>query len=176
MTTADIISAESKLPVSIKALIAKKSRNKGSNYERDVAKKIAGYFGWDWNNCFIRTSAHAYAQPEGDLKPINEMNTLWKGAKLGPLECKNRMLWSFDQLYKTPAKSELYRYWIKSNEDTKSDNTILAFTKNGVSDLVMCLSYQVPVDQKETVIYCTIEGNKFVIVTLKVWLQSMWPR
>jgi hypothetical protein len=169
--------AAKRLPLEIKAAIAKRSRSKGSNYEREVAKKFATYFGWNWNDCFIRTSPHAYAQPEGDLKPINEMRNLWIGANLGPLEAKNRMAWTFDQLFKTPTNSELYRYWKKSNEDCKSDNTLLVFTKNGVTDYVMIQS---DIGQFSSSFCCPrlnfyVEGKIFTIITLKEFLSLMWP-
>ena len=134
LTTADKVAA---VAPDIRAKIAKRSRTKGSNYEREVAKKIANYFGEEWSSCFFRTKPHGMAQPNGDIQPINKMYDRWRGAKLGPIECKNRAVWSFDQLFKNPERSELYRYWKKSNEDTKSNNTVLVFTKNGVSDFVM---------------------------------------
>lgn len=176
MKSSELVKAEKILPDNIKAAIAKRSRNKGSNYEREVAKKIASYFGWKWSDAFIRTSLSSYAQPEGDLRPINDMKNLWQGARLGPLECKNRASWSFDQLFKTPHKSELYRYWTKSNLDTGSDNTILVFTKNGVSDLVMCLVNNVNPTDQVTQIYCKIEGNSFIILTLDNFLKTLWSR
>ena len=164
------------LPADLRAQIARRSRNKGSNYEREVAKKIANYFAEPWGSCFFRTKPHGMAQPNGDLQPINNMSDRWRGAKLGPLECKNRALWSFDQLYKNPAKSELYRYWVKSNEDCKSDNTIVFFTKNGVSDLVLLLTHNLTVEGSATVVYVTIETHKFMIITLQSFLTFMWPK
>jgi hypothetical protein len=165
------------LPNEIKAIVAKRSRSKGSNYERDVAKKIAKHFGWNWNDCFIRTSLSSYAQPQGDLRPINDMRNLWIGAKLGPLECKNRASWSFDQLFKTPEKSELYRYWKKSNDDTNSDNTVLVFTKNAVSDFVMIRDGILDINQAGFT-YLSIWGDKEHLNILKLtdFLNTLWPK
>ncbi len=161
------------LPESLKARIARKSRNKGSNYEREVAKKIAGYFNLEWTRAFFRTKPHGHAQPNGDIQPINEMYEHWRSAKLGVLECKNRKEWSFDNLFRNPDKSYLIGYWKKSNEDTKSNNTVVVFTKNGVSDYVLTLDddiFEGPIIRFEALEYY------FIIQSLKGFLNSHWPR
>lgn len=164
----------SKLPDDIKAKIAKRSRDKGSNYERDVAKKIAEYFGWKWDQAFFRTKPHGHAQPNGDIQPINEMNDLWRGAKLGPLECKNRQEWSFNNLFKDVENSYLMGYWYKSNEDTSRDNTVLIFTKPAMTDYVMHLNegiYILPIIKIKIK-----DGRELVIQTLKNFLGSHWMK
>lgn len=163
-----------KLPESIKAKIAKASRNKGSNYERDVAKKIAAHFGLNWQESFFRTKPHGMAQPNGDLQPINEMNDYWKGAKLGPIEAKCRKEWSFDQVFRDPKNSCLYRYWQKSNNDTKKNDTVLIFTKASVSDYVM-LSNKNMIPQS-TAITFKVDNDFFMIQTLKSFLNEYWPK
>jgi len=159
----------SKYPPDFRAKIAKASRSKGSNYERDVAKKIAAYFGEPWDSCSFRTKPHGMAQPNGDIQPINQMYERWKSAKLGPLECKNRNSWSFDQIFKNAEKSELYRYWEKSNKDTNRDDTVLIFTKNGVSDLVMTLD---KINYIEPNLFFNVNQTRFVIQTLKNFLLT----
>jgi len=167
----------SNLPSDFKAKIAKKSRTKGSNYERDVAKKIATYFGQNWNDCFIRTSLSSYAQPQGDLRPINQMRDLWIGAKLGPLECKNRATWTFDQLFKRSENSEIYRWWVKSNDDTDSIDTVLVFTKNGVSDYVMIRNTDwIGYSLDFTHIKFKVYDEHFLIFTLNNFLSTLWPK
>jgi hypothetical protein len=162
------------LPESIKAKIARASRNKGSNYEREVAKKISAYFGWEWANSFYRTKPHGMAQPNGDIQPINEMNDLWRAAKLGPLECKSRKEWSFDQLFKEPKNSCLYRYWEKSNNDTNRKDTVLLFTKPSVSDYVMTANRNlIPVSPALTF---QVDDDYFLIQTLKSFLVETWPK
>ena len=163
----------SKLPPDFRAKIAKRSRTKGSNYEREIAKKIAAYFGEPWDKCFYRTKPHGMAQPNGDIQPINAMYERWKSAGLGPLECKNRATWSFDQIFKNPEKSELYRYWKKSNQDTNREDTVLIFTKNGVSDFVMTLSNVL--SQGVVLSFITNEGHDLIIQTLKDFLLVTWP-
>lgn len=165
----------------LKAKIAKRSRTKGSDYERQVAKKIASYFGWKWDQAFFRTKPHGMAQPNGDLQPINEMNDLWRAAKLGPIECKNRAEWSFGQIFKNPEKSKLYEYWLKSNEDTKKDNTVLFFTKNGLPDLVMEKDDVTSLNTYSgSILSFFVQGKKsvllFRIVTLRDFLTARWPR
>jgi len=165
---------ESKLPESLKAKIARASRNKGSNYERDVAKKISAYFGWEWDACFFRTKPHGMKQPNGDIQPINDMNDLWRSAKLGPLECKSRKEWNFDQLFKQPSNSCLYRYWEKSNNDTKRDDTVLFFTKPSVSDYVMTANRNlIPISPALTF---KVGNDYFLIQTLKSFLIETWPK
>lgn len=157
----------------VKAAIAKRSRTKGSNYERTVAKKIATYFGWKWDDCFIRTSLSSYAQPHGDLRPINEMKNLWEGAKLGPLECKSRKEWSYENLLKNPIESTVVGYWLKSNKDTNCQNSIVVFTKPAISDMVLHADdgcYNGPT------IRFTIDGIPLIIQTLKHFLESHWAK
>ena len=164
-----------KLPESLKARIARASRNKGSNYEREVAKKIAAYFGWKWDSCFYRTKPHGMAQPNGDIQPINEMNDLWRQAKLGPLECKSRKEWSFDNLFKSPKDSYIYKYWKKSEDDTGNrGNTVLAFTKPAVSDMVMTVNRSVIPEQ--TALHFKVGTDYFMIQTLKSFLMDTWPK
>jgi hypothetical protein len=164
-----------KIPNEIRQQIARRNRAKGSNYERDIAKKIASYFNWKWDQAFFRTKPHGHAQPNGDLQPINDMYDLWRGAKLGPIECKNRANWTFDQIFKNPEKSELYRYWKKSNDDTNSDNTIVFFTKAGVQDYTMCLSHNIGTDIVNHLSFW-IDENRLVIMSLKDFLRTMWPK
>jgi hypothetical protein len=165
--------ADTSLPENIKAKIAKRSRDKGSNYERDVAKKFALYFGLDWTRAFFRTKPHGHAQPNGDIQPINEMYDYWRAAKLGVLECKNRKEWSFDNLFKNPDKSYLIGYWTKSNTDTKSDNTVVVFTKNGVGDYVL---HKADAIYDGPVISFSAVGYDFYIQTLKGFCISHWPK
>lgn len=173
VTEIPVLGIES-LPESLKARIARKSREKGSNYERTVAKKIAGYFGFKWDDAFFRTKPHGHAQPDGDIKPINEMQSIWKRAGLGPLECKNRKEWSFGQLFKNPEKSLLLGYWTKSNEDTNTTNTVVIFTKPGVSDFVL---YALNGDFTCHETFLTFECNdrRFVVHTLVSFLKMQWP-
>lgn len=166
---------ERNLPDSLKAKIAKRSRDKGSNYEREVAKKIAAHFGWKWDKAFFRTKPHGMAQPNGDIQPINEMYELWKAEKLGPLECKNRKEWSFDNLFKNPENSYLYKYWKKSNEDTESQNTVLFFTKPSVTDYVMFNSWDLDLGQLPHIQFVAA-GEKFFILTLKDFLDFFWSK
>lgn len=164
----------SKLPEDIKAKIAKRSRDKGSNYERDVAKKIADYFGWQWSQAFFRTKPHGMAQPNGDIQPINEMNDLWRAAKLGPLECKSRKEWSFNNLFKDVENSYLMGYWYKSNDDTRRNNTVLIFTKPAMTDFVLHVEdgcFLGPV-----VRFTIKSGQELIIQTLKNFLKSHWSK
>lgn len=165
----------SKLPQEIREKLAKRSRDKGSNYERDVAKKIASYFGWPWDQAFYRTKPHGHAQPNGDIQPINDMYDMWRAAKLGPIECKNRKEWSFNNLFKDPEHSYLGEYWKKSNGDTKHDNTVLIFTKPGVTDFVM-FPCDVSFSSNSPHILAYIGGYKLVVQTLKDFLNEHWPK
>lgn len=164
-----------KLPESIKAKIARASRNKGSNYERDIAKKISAYFGEQWQLNFYRTKPHGMAQPQGDLQPINDMSDRWRAAKLGPIECKLRNSeWSFDQLFKDAKNSYLYRYWDKSNNDTSSHDTVLIFTKNAVSDYIMTVNRNfIP---QSVALTFQVDDDFFMIQTLKDFLEETWPK
>jgi len=166
-----------KLPPDVRAKINKRSAQKGSEYERVVAKKISSYFGIDWRQAFLKTKRTTGGQPHGDLMPIQEMYNTWKAAGLGPIECKNRKEWSFDEVFKRPNTCTLFQYWLKSNKDTGKDNSIIFFTKPGVTDYVMHLSedgkmtgslltFEVDVDQ--TILYFTIQ-------TLPSFLHKHWP-
>lgn len=163
-----------KLPSDLKAKIAKASRNKGSNYEREVAKKISSYFGWKWDQAFFRTKPHGMAQPNGDIQPINEMNDVWRAAKLGPLECKSRKEWSFDNLFKNPRNSYIYGYWKKSNDDTNRNDSVVIFTKPSVSDYVLTSNRNLTT--VTPCIYFNVDNDYFIIQTLKSFLNDNWPK
>ncbi len=168
-TAADI----DKLPESFKAKIARASRNKGSNYERTVGKKLANYFGIsDWNEVCYRTKPHGHAQPDGDLKLINQVGMIWRTAGLGPVECKYRREWAFAQFFKTPEKSKVYGYWTKSNGDTKKDNSVIIFTKAGVPDFVFCLDSEL---YTGTILRLQINDLYFAVQTFPNFLTCHWP-
>ncbi len=172
LTTAKEVTS---VPPDVRALVARRSRNKGSNYEREVAKKIASYFGWKWDKAFYRTKPHGHAQPEGDIQPINEMYLLWKSSKLGPIECKNRAEWSWGNFFKNPDKSYIVQYWRKSNADTNTHNTVLIFTKAGMPDFVMWPDDQ-KYDSDNPYIRFWVGGVVLIIQTLPVFLKSHWSQ
>lgn len=163
----------------IRSKIGKRSSAKGGEYERRVAKLISEYHKIDWKKAFLRTKRTTGGQPHGDLKPIDEMALIWKGMRLGPIECKNRKEWSFDSVFKRPRSCKLMEYWLKSNEDTGTTDSVLFFTKPGVSDYVMLLD-----DERiggQTVIkfqtnFKDALPDNFIICTLGDFLKSLWPR
>ena len=165
-----------RLPQTLKAKIAAKSRAIGSNYERDVAKKLSSYFGIsNWQDAFFRTKPHGHAQPDGDIKPINEMRRIWEGAGLGRIECKRRKEWSFSQFFKNPEKSYVYGYWDKSNKDTNTSNSFVIFTKPGTPDLVFYAYEKNRNQMDDTCLFIQTANNTFVIQTLKAFLTSHFP-
>lgn len=174
--TAAQVAKQAGTPETLKQQIARKAREIGSNYERDVAKKICSHFGISkWQDGFFRTKPHGRAQPEGDIKPINDIQRVWKMAGLGPLECKRRKEWSFQQFFKNPEKSHVYEYWVKSNEDTKSKNSIVFFTKPGTPDLVFYVFEKNKNQMGDTVLFIQTPENTFVVQTLKAFLQQHFP-
>lgn len=176
LPTAAHLKRQEGLPETLKQQVARRAREIGSNYERDVAKKICNHFGISkWQDGFFRTKPHGRAQPDGDIKPINDIRRVWLGAELGPLECKRRKEWSFPQFFKNPEKSHVYGYWIKSNEDTKTDNSIVFFTKPGTPDLVFYRFEKNKNQLTDTVLFIQIEKDTFVIQTLKAFLTQHFP-
>ena len=164
------------LPQTLKAKTAARSRAIGANYERDVGKKLGNYFGIsDWKEVCYRTKPHGMAQPTGDLKLINDVGRIWKNAGLGPIECKRRKEWSFSQFFKSPEKSMVYGYFCKSNEDTKSSNSVVIFTKPGTVDLVFYQFEKNKNQMDETVLFVQIKDQTFVVQTLKAFLQQHFP-
>ena len=160
-----------------RAKINKYNGQKGAGYERDVAKAIAGYHGLDWKDAFLRTKRTTGGQVHGDLLPIKEMAKLWYAAKLGPIECKNRNTqWSFNEIFVRPDTCWLIKYWEKSNEDTSSTDSIVFFTKAGVTNLVL-KRYDADKDWYEEpyIRFFTKTHGSFVIQTLPKFLTTHWP-
>jgi len=169
------------LPPEVRAKINKRNSQKGGAYERDVGKKLAAYHGFDWTQAFLRTKRTTGGQPHGDLMPIMEMYDIWKAAGLGPIECKNQKGWSFDEVFKRPNTCTLIKFWLKSNDDTNSKDSIVFFTKSGVKDYVLRLSrdgfksgtylnFEIkdPDDESNTLL--------FTINTLDQFLEETWSR
>lgn len=166
------------LPPDVRAKINKRSSQKGSAYEREVGKKIAAYHNFDWRQAFLRTKRTTGGQPHGDLMPIMEMYEIWKAAGLGPIECKNRKEWAFDEIFKRPNTCTLFKYWLKSNEDCSSDNSIVFFTKPGVSDYVLIREDKKTIDSPG-IYFGAIDPKShtkyyFKIITLDQFLTSTW--
>lgn len=157
-----------------RAKINKYNSVKGGTFERDIAKAISAYFGLEWTTSFLRTKRSVGGQPNGDLCPINEMARIWHAAKLGPLEMKNRVDWTFDQIFKNPSTCKLYQYWLKSNEDTKSENSVLFFTKPGVTSYVLHLEDVCRYGVKH--LSFQVDDKCFIIQTLKDFLEINWSK
>jgi len=169
---------DGKLPPEIRAKINKRSSQKGGAYERDIGKKIAAYHGMDWRQGFLKTKRTAGGQPHGDLMPIQEMYLIWKAAGLGPIECKNRKEWAFNEVFKRPNTCTLFQYWLKSNEDTNSDNSIIFFTKAGLIDYVMLREDRSLIDSPG-LLFSAVDPKtditySFKIITLERFLKSTW--
>lgn len=163
-----------RLPPDVRSKIAKQNSAKGGDYERTIGKKISAYHEMDWKASFLRTKRTAGGQPHGDLKPIDDMYMIWKTAGLGPIECKNRREWAFGQLFKNPEKNKLIEYWLKSNADTNSKNSLVFFTKPGVPDFVLHLddgTYR-----PAPVLKFHSQGQDFIIETLKSFLEVTWSK
>ncbi len=171
---------DGKLPPEIRSKINKRNSQKGGAYERDVAKKIAAYHGIDWKQAFLRTKRTTGGQPHGDLMPIHEMYTIWKDAGLGPIECKHQKVWSFDEIFKRPNTCTVFQYWLKSNDDTNSDNSIVFFTKAGVLDYVLIRDDSGMSDIPAILFNATDPQTKinymFKIITLERFLKTTWVR
>lgn len=165
---------QSRLPADIRSKIAKRNSAKGGDYERTIAKKLSAYHDLEWKTAFLRTKRTTGGQPLGDLKAIDEMADIWKAAKLGPIECKNQKVWTVDQIFKSPEKNVIIEYWKKSNADTSSDNSLVFFTKAGVSDYVLHLDDAI--ERNTPVLRFESQGQKFIIETLKSFLQTTWAR
>lgn len=159
--------------------IAKRSSAKGGEYERRVAKLIASYFGLDWGKAFLRTKRTTGGQPHGDLKPIDDMYMIWKGSGYGSIECKCRKEWSFNEIFKNTAKCSIIDYWFKSRDDTNDENTIVCFTKAGVTDYVLLplsnLDATASRDFSFAHIILPVKGRHFMVTTLMDFLRYTWP-
>jgi hypothetical protein len=162
-----------KLSPELRAKINKYSSQKGGSYERHVAKVISSYHGIDWKDGFLRTKRTTGGQPKGDIYPIGDMTNLWRSAGLGSIECKNRNTeWSFDELFRRPETCYLFKYWEKSAKDTTDSNTIVIFTKNGVTDYVLFVDDAVPTSAPH--ILFIANSISFKIMTLLDFLKYKW--
>lgn len=158
----------------LRAKIAKRSTQKGGEGERGAAKLIASHFGLPWDRVFLRTKrTTGGSQVHGDILPINELYGIWSNSGFGSIEVKNRTEWTFDQIFKNPNTNKLAEYWYKSKEDTSSGNTVVIFTKPGVSYYILHLDdmfgYSSPF------IHFKTKGDSFVVVRLVDFLKERWP-
>lgn len=137
-----------KLSPEARSKIAKAASVSGGVYEVKIAKIISQFFGFStWRDAFIKTKRSApgpkkdreegSGQPHGDIVPVARMAQIWYQIGLGPIECKDREEWSFNQIFKDPANNKVVQYWVKSNTDTKSENSVLVFTKAHMIDFVL---------------------------------------
>ena len=160
----------------IRSKMGKRSSSRGADYEREVAKKICNYFGEnskEWEKHFRRTKRTKGGQPEGDIVPRGRILEEWNYAELGPIEAKNRIEWSLMELFKNPKGSKLYNYWLKSNEDTYSNNSIVCFTKPYAPDLVFYNEEEIRFSSFFSNI---IDEKVFLVVTLKDFLINHFPQ
>jgi len=168
------------LPPDVRAKINKRSSQKGGAYERDIGKKIAAYHNMEWTQAFLKTKRTTGGQPHGDLMPIMEMSDIWRAAGLGPIECKNRKEWAFNEIFKRPNTCTLFKYWLKSNEDCSSDNSIIFFTKPGLIDYVLLredsTAFSLPCICFTAIDPKTDKKYSFKIITLDRFLTSTWVR
>jgi hypothetical protein len=159
----------------MRSRIAKRSSAKGGEYERVVAKKICHFFGLnpkEWEKMWLKTKRTKGGQPHGDLKPLRPISDYWDEAGLGPIEAKNRKEWSLMELFKNPIGSKLYGYWIKSNKDTDSKNSIVCFTKPYAPNLVF---YNEENPDYSVSMIIIIEGKTFVVCRLEHFLSYYFP-
>lgn len=163
-----------RLPPDMRSKIAKRNSAKGGDYERTIAKKLSAYHNIEWKAAFLRTKRTTGGQPHGDLKPIDDMADIWKLAGLGPIECKNQRAWAFGQVFKSPEKNVIIEYWKKSNDDTNSNNSLVFFTKPGMSDFVLHLDDRI--FRGTPHIKFKSQGQTFIIETLKSFLEHVWVR
>lgn len=163
----------------MRAKIGRSSSAKGGMYERDVAKKICSFFGYnpkEWEFHWLRTKRTKGGQPHGDLKPVGPLAELWYGAGLGPIEAKSRKEWSFMELWKNPEGCKLHKYWQKSNADTHSDNSVVCFTKPYSPDFVFFDASELE-DRSSFSMFqsAIINGKTFLIVRLEHFLTYYFP-
>lgn len=158
------------------AAIGRKSKHKGARYESVLQKKIAAYFGFKPEHVFVLTKNHPqHGQSGGDLIPINDLGKLWYSKGLGPIEAKNREEWNFNSLFTTNINNHvIYKYWLKSNEDTFSNKSIIFFTKNHVTDYVFHLDDNISVGNPHIKLY--IENKYFIIQSLSSFLKENFPQ
>lgn len=148
------------------AAVGRKSKRKGAGYENGLARKIAAYFGWKGTDAFILSRSHPLAgQKQGDLIPIKQMAVLWFERNFGPLEAKNREEWAFNQFFNPNLdKNPVYKYWLESNANTETENSIIFFTKNNVHDFVFHRA--VDAQYGPTALHLQIANVGFIIQTL----------
>lgn len=157
--------------------IGRKSKHKGARYENVLRKKIASYFGFKPEQVFISVKSHPqFGQTGGDLVPINDLARLWYAKGLGVIEAKNQEAWNFNTLFTTDLKNHvIYKYWLKSNSDTFSTNSLIFFTKNHVTDYVFHLNNDnIEIGNPHIKLY--IEKKEFIIQSLSSFLVSNFPQ
>lgn len=114
--------------------MGKKSRNKGSGYERKIAK-ILGNWWADDSELFRRTpmsGGWAKEKITGDITPVKEEGENFPFS----VECKKQEGWEFHQFWS--KKSKFWSWWEQCTDDAKRSNKqpLLIFSRNRISDFM----------------------------------------
>lgn len=160
----------------LQSKIGRRSKQKGAKFENDLRTKIASYFGMNREDCFVLAKNHPQeGQSAGDLIPVKKMAQLWHSRKFDAIEAKNREEWAFSQFFNGDIKKNpLYKYWIKSNVDTNSINSLVFFKKNNIPTFVFH-ERDGNVCYGDTFFQTSIEGKTFIIQTLGSFLKENFP-
>lgn len=110
-------------------------KNKGSEYERKIAKSLSGW----WQEPFQRTPASGGLQWQNDNRVAGDIVTPEKSKFPFVVECKKRENWNIEQLIKDTGDIE--KWWAQVTKDCTrtSLRPMLIFSKNFAPDYVMVL-------------------------------------
>lgn len=116
--------------------MGKKSRNKGSGYERKIAK-ILGHWWADDPELFRRTpmsGGWAKEKLTGDITPVKEEGEDFPFS----VECKKHEGWEFHQFFS--IKSKFWDWWEQCVSDCEGKDKLplLIFSRNRIPDFMAC--------------------------------------
>jgi hypothetical protein len=102
----------------------KTGKQKGSNYERKIAKILKAA----WNIELVKTPISG---GWGKMKTSGDITAEDRNFPFS-IECKKQEGWSFEQLFKSPEKCELNKWWSQALDQGYKDDKIplLIFSRN----------------------------------------------
>lgn len=114
----------------------KGAKNKGSSYERKIAKLLSNWFYGD-DDSLVRAPRSGGGSWKGDIvKNPEKENILFNFC----IECKNEEGWKLEQLFNQDCeKSMIMKFWYQTIKQCPEDKIpLLIFTRNFQPNFLMC--------------------------------------
>ncbi|QBL97953.1 hypothetical protein EauM23_00060 [Exiguobacterium phage vB_EauM-23] len=157
----------------------KNGRNKGSAYERHIAKKLGAW----WGEKFQRTPASGGLDWGKDNRVCGDIVTPPGSEFPFTVECKKRENWTMDSLFK--GSKEVEKWWAQVNKDCERSGLLpmLVFSRNlqpdyvclAADDYVSLFYWDTPNREALDRIHVRLNGEEVIIVSLDAFMEMAHP-